>query len=363
MQVDISESMDPETARLVLQLQLDDLQTLTDTTKGKQPEGTIDDFELALNLYKAELESTSETFADKHMSQSIANAVREDGELINRWVAEESRAAADRSLAWQLETGTTPTNDNVTTELSTAGTNVDIEDELVDKLAALFVFGAGLEDDDEPRGESEGAGRQVVPESSAWAASRSKSGHQGHTRRCVSCLECFPFWDVARAPCSHEYCRGCLADLFSHSLTDESLFPPRCCNQAIPAEKNRLFLSAKQIGEFLAKKTELETPNRTYCHRPGCSTFIPEQFIQADAARGICPRCEERTCVICKGALHFGECPEDEGVQAVLRVAAENEWQRCYSCHTLVELQSGCHHISKSEFQVPHSLFVAVDLC
>lgn len=334
--------MDEETARLVFQLQLQDLQEISSNSKGKQRAGEVSDFELALECYKTDLESSTTFVSDRHMCMSIARAVRRDGEVINELKSLDEQAAADRGLALRSEDGDIPPPSNTDGEPQgpkSDGENID--DELLEKMAAIYIYGSTYDDD--PDSEV------TQPESSTWAANRastSKNAKKTALRQCVSCLERFEFYDVTRAPCSHEYCRECLRKLFSQSLTDESLFPPRCCNQPIPAETNRIFLSSKLVGEYQAKKLELDTPNRTYCHQPSCSTFIPPPFIHNDV--GNCVRCNEKTCIICKSASHEGDCPEDPAVQELLQVATENGWQRCYSCHRLVELRHGCHHISKS---------------
>jgi hypothetical protein len=99
------------------------------------------------------------------------------------------------------------------------------------------------------------------------------------------------------------------------------------------------------VGEFLAKKVELETPNRTYCHQPICSKFIPRQFI--DGEKATCIQCGKTTCVVCKGASHEGDCPHDPALKEVMRVAADNEWQQYPSCRRLIELDFGCYHMSR----------------
>lgn len=330
---------DDATASLVLQLQLEDLEELSKSSKGKQREDApVDDFALATSLYKAELDLTASTILDRNLSWSIARAVRDDGELIDDWKEQEYQAARDRKVALHLAKSVDSTSrDNIDVSGPTEAESYTADSELLDKLSALYLFGLNNESD-----EIEG----IQPESSSWATGRGTSITK--RRECAVCFKKFRFHDVARAPCAdgHEYCRGCLRELFSRCLTDESLFPPRCCGEPFLLDSVRVFLTSSLVGEFLARSLELETPDRTYCHRPSCSTFIPPQFIRQ--GEGMCPRCQARTCIICKGAPHTGDCPRDTGLQEVLRVAEENEWQRCYSCQRVVELVTGCNHMSKS---------------
>ncbi|CZS81087.1 unnamed protein product [Fusarium graminearum] len=176
-------------------------------------------------------------------------------------------------------------------------------------------------------------------ESSIWASSRNES----QTTECIACNNQFPPLALFKPSCSHEYCRACLVGLVRSSLQDESLFPPKCCGQTIPIKQGRWF-SPQLVGQFQAKKLEFDTPNRTYCSEPSCSTFIPPVFIAGEIA--ICPRCNRRTCIHCKGSHHTGVCPSDTASQQFLQLAVQNGWQQCYSCHRVVELDTGCYHMS-----------------
>lgn len=152
------------------------------------------------------------------------------------------------------------------------------------------------------------------------------------------------FFNVARVPCQHEYCRPCLEQLFRLAMTDESLYPPRCCQQVIPIGQIRFFLTPDVAKEFEEKTNELDTQNRTYCHAPTCSTFIPIHNIANEV--GTCPKCSRTTCVTCKTPSHRGDCFRDEALQQLLVTATSKEWQRCYACERVVELETGCNYIT-----------------
>ena len=314
---------------LALQLQREDLEMLKHGRKGKAPEGETDDFNLAIQLYEADLASCAVAASDRSICGSIARAVKFDADLIGAILLEEEQATLDREFACGLSTGAIPT------EPARPTSTLPIPDEeLLARLEALYVSHANSEH---------------PAESSAWAADRPLPRTREEAYRpkieCISCGDKHYRPDISRCPCSHEYCPGCLESLFTASLSDESLFPPRCCGQPISLDSCRTSLSSKLAGEFLAKKAEMETPNRTYCHLPTCSAFIPQHFIKGEVAT--CIRCRKTTCVTCKRPSHEGDCPHDPAVQELLRFAAENGWQRCYSCHRLVELDHGCNHMSK----------------
>lgn len=317
--------------RVALEMQLEDLNSLLFSSKGKQRQGEIPDFELALDSYKVEIESQLMLLGDREMCHSIASAVRLDANIIKEFVAQEEEASSDRKLALKSSNGVIP----VDSEPNTARKEPGLEEDLLNKLETIYVSPPDLDED---------SSRQAG--SSSWTAAQK----QPHTiyRSCTACTEDYPVHNIAScSQCPHEYCRGCLRRLFSDSLTDESLFPPRCCGSPIDIGDVLEFLPPRLVGEFKAKSLELGTPNRTYCHKPTCSLFIPPPAISEDI--GTCIGCHHETCTICKGPAHSGrDCPDDAGTQALLEVAAENGWQRCYQCHRMVELNFGCYHISKS---------------
>ncbi|OIW24684.1 hypothetical protein CONLIGDRAFT_102739 [Coniochaeta ligniaria NRRL 30616] len=185
-------------------------------------------------------------------------------------------------------------------------------------------------------------------ESSAQAASFLSPAGPGNseenksTIKCDSCHEKLDPAELAHSDCPHRYCRKCLEDLFRGCLTDEGLFPPRCCQRDIPLDRE--FLSEQLIEQYRAKELEFECPDRTYCHQSSCSAFIPRQSIHSDIAT--CPKCSEQTCALCKGATHAEDCPLDVELLEVLRVAEENRWKRCSSCRRVVERTFGCNHIT-----------------
>ncbi|KAG7048394.1 IBR finger domain-containing protein [Colletotrichum scovillei] len=346
--------IDDESLRLVLQMQLEDLEDIKESSKGKCRVDEISDLDLAVDAYHAELESQAvlAAAADRCMCKSMAKANQSDGLLITILTKQENQATRDREAAIRLSNGATLGEDVSSTNLpvSSDESSANAEDEMfLRKLASLYVsvdYGEEENDDDDDDEEE--------PESSSWAASRKQPDAVAirPTRRekkttCDSCKDAYHPIAVAQLPCKHNYCRDCLRTLFELSLTDESLFPPRCCKLPIPVDGGyaSVLLPPKLVGEFRAKEVEFSTPNRTYCHRPTCSKFIPKEFIRADV--GTCPQCQQQTCTMCKGAEHGNQdCAHDTLMQALLEVAATNKWQRCFSCRRIVELNHGCYHIT-----------------
>ncbi|KAK8028452.1 hypothetical protein PG991_005508 [Apiospora marii] len=334
--------IDDESLALILELQRQDGEHLASTAKGKQREGSaLSDSETALKLHLEELAVATVSALDRRIARSIQTAVRQDAETLRRLVAEEDMAKQDRRISLELSAGRVPKDATVSEALPSHTDIADDEDmELIEKMSCIYVTGE-FDSLDEgcvtPSDQASVAGQEA--ESSAWAASRP---HQ--TRECISCGDRRHFTNVSRAPCQHEYCRECLLRLFEESMRDETLFPPRCCKKPIPLEKNILFLPQAVVKAFHKKSLEFSTPNRTYCHRKECLGFIPPARYMNGIAH--CHDCGAKTCINCKGASHSDDCPYDERLQQVITLARSQGWQRCKKCWTMVELRTGCYHIT-----------------
>lgn len=335
------ECVDDASAELILQLQLADLEDLKDRFPGKQKDGEHHDEEMAVSVFEENVRSLQALFADKRMTKSIAQAVAADGIVITEAIMEESITNEDHQMARTMGGQSTVVNPS-----SIQSIPKDLDDAILAKLAAAYIsedLGSHLDEShDKPDARAEG--EEMQAEASAWAASRGgRPGGIDH--RCVACLESKKFFDVIAAPCHDEYCRTCLRQLFEASSTDESLFPPRCCRQPIPLSDVEIFLTRNLRETFVEKAMEYSSKDRTYCHRPACSFFIGEDNITGGVAA--CPVCLEYTCAACKGAGHSDQdCPNDKALQAVLDLTREHGWQRCFSCGRIVELETGCNHMT-----------------
>lgn len=222
-----------------------------------------------------------------------------------------------------------------------------MEDDPLGNLDTNHVSDEGDQNDEENAGDGTDpvlpGGSHALEEATHWPAAGAETSKR-EWFQCASCMENKPFDQAACAPCDHEYCQGCLQDLFRACLTDESLYPPRCCRQPIILAAVRFFLNPELFHAYEQKKIEYDTPNRTYCFVPTCSTFIQSENIAGDC--GKCSDCGTITCTICKAAEHNGDCPADPSTHAVLELAASEGWQMCLHCRRLIQLDTGCYHIT-----------------
>lgn len=349
--------MDPLTWQTVVQIQLQDCEEMAASSKGKgkQREGSQTDAQLAMQTYANDLKHSDHYLQDRKMAQSAAMAILADGDLVAETFKEEQQAVRDREMAMSLDGRRPPAGDGRqrgATAVAGPAFNVaqnpakkqkkDHKDpwqdaEVLEKVTAMY-----MKAPEEAMPDAKDAGEVVEGESSAWAAAR-KTNTTRPTRTCIACSEEMDFFQVIRVPCNHEYCRSCLDSLFAASMKDESLFPPRCDNQEISLEWVRLWLSAGVAKEFEEKYEELNTKNRTYCHDPKCSTFIPESSYDGTVAT--CSRCRKTTCNNCKNPSHTGDCPEDDAMRQLIATADTQQWQRCYQRNAVVELEQGCYHM------------------
>lgn len=161
---------------------------------------------------------------------------------------------------------------------------------------------------------------------------------------CIICEDNFDADHCTQVPCQHYYCDGCLNDLFRVAMTNEQAYPPRCCKTTVPFEDVSHVLSNELADEFGAKKEELDDTKRTYCYVPTCSTYIGEEHKEENVAT--CPVCSAKTCILCKQAQHDGDCANDNEMAATMRLAESEGWQKCPQCERMVELHTGCNHMT-----------------
>jgi hypothetical protein len=250
------DGIDAESVQIIIRLQLQDIQSSLDWSDCESDETA--DRTSALRLYESELRTLAGLRADQIISQNVG-----DGRDIRERDAEAEPDGQD----------------------TIGATAIHPDSELLRKLQALHSGKYEDKDDDE----------------------------DVEFISCTVCGDRAMSEQVATCPCSHKYCHDCIAGLFNACIMDESLFPPRCCSESIPLDSVEGVLPLNLAEEFRSKCVEFSTANRTYCYQSTCSAFIPPSTIDGDFAT--CSQCESKTCSICKGESHEGDCPEDSETQ------------------------------------------------
>lgn len=177
------------------------------------------------------------------------------------------------------------------------------------------------------------------------------------SKECTSCFDRIPDRQSVFLPCRHPYCGPCFSQLVSTALQSEDTFPPKCCLQEIPRRILDTSLSSSEMIEYDQRALEyaVDVASRYYCGSPECAKWIDTRKANRQNGALECPHCKFWICTSCRGAQHIAneDCPQDFGLSAALEQAERAGWRRCYNCRTMVELNTGCRHITckcKAEF-------------
>lgn len=171
----------------------------------------------------------------------------------------------------------------------------------------------------------------------------------------VECLTCgsddIPQPKSAELSCGHRMCHDCLKRVFEMSVKDPVHMPPKCCtDEHIPLKHVDKLFDLKFKVLWNRKYQEYHSKNRVYCPTPKCGEWIkPKHFHKNSEGRNyaLCPRCKTNVCTLCNNKMHkSSDCPKDPEIAKLVEQAKEKGWQRCYDCNAMVELQSGCNHMT-----------------
>ncbi|KAG9003812.1 hypothetical protein FRB93_010828 [Tulasnella sp. JGI-2019a] len=178
------------------------------------------------------------------------------------------------------------------------------------------------------------------------------------------------FGQVLPCPGAHGYCIDCMTSYIRTKLedggADQIVFPIRCpgCSPLawqMDDETAESALSPDLLNAWHHQKL-LDNLPKFWCPNLRCSELITIEN-EVEDVRAACPTCHTQLCVPCRTTWHenltcdeYQQLPVDERMpedRAVLELARVERWRRCPSCHVIVELTQGCHHITckcKHEF-------------
>jgi hypothetical protein len=358
--------LDDETAILVIQLALEELDNLLQAGKGKgkRSGGTSSAAEKALERTRDELQRhirriaaraskhradgggvTSSTVVRPLVSATGQGGTRVYDRPITRPGPRLGEPSSSSTSSVRKKPYVCPTNEKLS---SSASTKKPPET----RPAPSQIKNRGTLDTTErlvyhTNGESSSSAVTKKPLGKVPAPSQNESREPSDTaeqRTCSVCMEDFIWFYVASLPCGHHYCSACLTEMFKGAMVDESRYPPRCC-EPISVEEGLPFLHWKVMRDYLEKKVEWDTKDRTYCSNKECLTFIRPKNIRKKKAK--CPKCGTKTCSKCKKAAHNKNepCLEDQELQQTLTLIERNHWQRCKHCGAGIERTFGCNEI------------------
>ncbi|EEQ92672.1 IBR domain-containing protein, variant [Blastomyces dermatitidis ER-3] len=337
--------MDDQSLALTVELLRQDVAEAFENRKGKQVEGAANDAELALQLWQGELTEGLVFLSDRQMAKSMGRAVEQDERAIVAIAQEEDTAINDRRMALNLGGGV---DGQHVPRLQRRGRR-ELDEKTLQRFSQFNIDGSRDDGDDDKEGfqeESKSEAFEVKTTSRADNSQRAVDGAQFEIARfdCTSCMESKVFFDIIETSCSHYYCRKCVRTLFEQSFSDESLFPPRCCREPISLSQACGFLGKQLAERFEEKLVEHNDANRTYCSNPVCSIYLPAKTFELNVAT--CRACQHTTCVLCKKTAHSGPCADEKSEDALLDLIQTEKWQQCFRCRSVVELRTGCYHIT-----------------
>lgn len=280
------------------------------------------DVEHALHIQANDIRASLASIRDRSMAKSISRAIQDDFPALATEIATERQAERDHDAALRLDGGGQAPRRNSVSNVPDVPHDIVIR-----RFAPLNAFQ-----------ENEPHTLVGTPQ-----VKQKRSENLEARCECSSCFETKPASQIINTPCNHLYCYACTWQLFHDAARDESLFPPRCCRQEIPLSSVRTILGTDLTQTVEVKAVEFRTGNRTYCSNQRCSKFIMPYDIVG--LSGKCTACFTLTCIRCKRATHTGPCDEPQD-REVLEFTSTQGWRRCYHCRAVIELNTGCNHIT-----------------
>ncbi|KZT74814.1 hypothetical protein DAEQUDRAFT_771559 [Daedalea quercina L-15889] len=328
-----SSSLAPEDSAtyiaLVAQFALQDIDDISATRKGKASAlAPKSDEEIAFELFAEEANSLLALTRDIAFARSIDDALQTDHDILQEIIREDEVARSDREYALAVQAGRPPP--------PTFTPNSVI-------LSNVCFF----EQDTNSINEQFAQAHQHTQVSFLKSGDLPPLITSYRKEMCVFCRDQIAGTEI-HAPCGHFWDTHCLVELFRAATTDETLFPPRCCQKSFVLKEVQQYLGAGLLSTFKAISAEFGTANRVYCHRPTCSAFICAATETSSVQ--VCPRCLSQTCGRCKEQAHLVGADALFGalwvVVMFLALAKQEGWARCPGCKHLVELAYGCYHMT-----------------
>ena len=380
-------TMDNASAKLAIALQLHDLDEL-------EVSGAVDGFVVRLQRQQLEIDSGFDavTFeASRRLALSMAKAVEDDSGLLNRLTrsTQIDKATFDRlallnsppsmssslvepvpqltctertlpSTARTLKRARSPTPED---EPSSASVNtndaelshqphtaIDRTEQPRKKVRSEQVVSdqdSRIPSAEDLHQSTADVANQVVEETAATTVIETPSS----TADCASCSDHSTTDKLIKAACEHYYCKDCFGQFIEASLQTHDGFPPKCCKIPVPFVTIAANVSAAIYSRYSARQAEIKNATALYCGVQRCGVKIENDRIEG--VRATCVACRRDTCTLCRGEFpervngkNVGHaCKKDKGREQVLALAKEENWQTCYQCGNLVELNFGCHHM------------------
>ncbi|KAI4610302.1 hypothetical protein J4E80_008066 [Alternaria sp. BMP 0032] len=367
--------MDPETTRIVLKLQLDDVHAILKALPSTSNDGAVNSERVAFAALRDEL---TRKWQEVHGRVFAHNMIRKENagrESFRKLLNEEQQAERDHDMACTLAGQPVPQRPVVSVDngvhnnaaaqrqepidhrtLASSNLRFDLSSTQIapSRLEPLHSKKRPAEDDARPTSASSNFKRARVDDvddedrnsitpythnstlkkrTARVDPATLREGDDGRTKRTKldPQVDAAPVADATHVPSSETVKQD-----HAPTGTEPNLVVSRTCSSCFDMHPIRDTIQ-------LQCKEELETPNRTYCSNFLCAKWVRPCNIAAGIAA--CVKCTQKTCVTCKKKQHAGLCLEDQDVKKLMEVAKAKRWKTCPRCKEMIELEAGCYHI------------------
>ncbi|CAL2264760.1 unnamed protein product [Prunus armeniaca] len=185
-----------------------------------------------------------------------------------------------------------------------------------------------------------------------------------------TCLICFEDTPIARmfsiGTCLHKYCLACMKHHVEVNLQSGILAqcPHKDCKCEVNIITCKNFLSPELADVMIERIKESSIPvtEKVYCAFPTCSALMSKKEVLEHTKTSFvseggrkCMKCQRYFCVNCKVPWHYDMSCYDyqrsetyslAEEQLLKSLAMKKLWRQCSKCKHMVELDSGCYHIT-----------------
>lgn len=195
----------------------------------------------------------------------------------------------------------------------------------------------------------------------------------------VPCKICFEDTDIAEmfsiGHCPHKYCLSCMKNhvevKFQNGMVAQ--FPHKNCTSNLSIGRSK---APKLVDVMIdrIKESSIPATEKVYCPYPKCSTLMSKEVLESTKTSFVseggrkCMKCHLYFCIHCKVPWHYNMTCSDykrsktysrTGDHLLKSLATKKLWRQCSKCNHMVELTSGCYHITCRWFTlVPSNLLL-----
>ncbi|XP_007204931.2 probable E3 ubiquitin-protein ligase rbrA [Prunus persica] len=185
-----------------------------------------------------------------------------------------------------------------------------------------------------------------------------------------TCLICFEDTPIARmfsiGTCHHKYCLACMKHHVEVNL--QSGIVAQCPHKDCKCEVNIITckkLLSPELADIMIeriKESSIPVTEKVYCAFPMCSALMSKKEVLEHTKTSFvseggrkCMKCQRYFCVNCKVPWHCdmscydyqrSETNSLAEEQLLKSLAIKKLWRQCSKCKHMVELDSGCYHIT-----------------